>query len=170
MPTTQVRGATFIIEGKPCVVITDFNKNYPTLWFTLLHELNHVLFDFDTIETNSFHLSDNNDLFLMEEKADYFARNFFMSEERFHYIKQYINNSYLVNKFAAEIEIHPSMIYSFFTWYQKNLYSRNYHAAFKEFYPDYSEAINKLSPISWDESSLKDASTKIKKILEVLTL
>ena len=167
LPTTQVRGATFIIEGKPCVVITDFNKNYPTLWFTLLHELNHVLFDFETIETNSFHLSDNNDLFLMEEKADYFARNFFMSEERFHYIKQYINNSYLVNKFAAEIEIHPSMIYSFFTWYQKNLYSRNYHAAFKEFYPDYSEAINKLSPISWDESSLKDASTKIKKILEL---
>lgn len=167
LSTTQVRGATFIIEGKPCIVITDFNKNYPTLWFTLLHELNHALFDFDSIEANSFHLSDSSDLFLMEDKADSFARNFFMSEDRFHYIKKYINNSYLVNKFAEDTEIHPSLVYSFFTWYQKNLYGKNYHAAFKEFYPDYSIAIKKLNPISWDEVSLKEASEKIKKVLEL---
>lgn len=167
LSTTQVRGATFIIEGKPCIVITDFNKNYPTLWFTLLHELNHALFDFDSIEANSFHLSDSSDLFLMEDKADSFARIFFMSEDRFHYIKKYINNSYLVNKFAEDTEIHPSLVYSFFTWYQKNLYGKNYHAAFKEFYPDYSIAIKKLNPISWDEVSLKEVSEKIKKVLEL---
>lgn len=167
LSTTQVRGATFIIEGKPCIVITDFNKNYPTLWFTLLHELNHALFDFESIESNNFHLSDNSDLFLMEDKADSFARNFFMSEDRFHYIKKYINNPYLVNKFAEDIEVHSSLVYSFFTWYQKNLYGKNYHAAFKEFYPDYSIAIKRLNPISWDEMSLKEASEKIKKVLEL---
>lgn len=167
LSTTQVRGATFIIEGKPCIVITDFNKNYPTLWFTLLHELNHALFDFETIEANNFHLSDDSDLFLIEDKADSFARNFFMSEDRFHYIKKYINNPYLVNKFAEDIELHVSLVYSFFTWYQKNLYGRNYHAAFKEFYPDYSVAVKRLNPISWDEISLKEASEKIKKVLEL---
>lgn len=167
LSTTQVRGATFIIEGSPCVVITDFNKNYATLWFTLLHELNHVLFDFESIETSSFHLSDNSDLFLIEDKADTFARNFFMSEDRFHYIKKYINNPYLVNKFSEEIEVHPAIVYSFFTWYQKDLYGKNYHAAFKEFYPDYSVAVRRLNPISWDEVSLKEASEKIKKVLEL---
>ena len=53
LSTTQVRGGTFIVNGKPCIVLTDFNKKYPTIWFTLLHELHHVLFDFDLIETNS---------------------------------------------------------------------------------------------------------------------
>ena len=167
LTTTQVRGATFIINEKPCVVITDFNKNYPTLWFTLLHELNHVLFDFDTIEKSSYHLSDDNDLFLIEDQANTFARNFFMSEEKFQYIKKYINNPYLVSKFANEIEVHPSIVYSFFTWYQKELYGKNYHAAFKQFFPDYSNAVEKLNPITWNEISIKEISEKIKSVLEL---
>lgn len=167
LTTTQVRGATFIINEKPCVVITDFNKNYPTLWFTLLHELNHVLFDFDTIEKSSYHLSDDNDLFLIEDQANTFARNFFISEEKFRYIKKYINNPYLVSKFANEIEVHPSIVYSFFTWYQKELYGKNYHAAFKQFFPDYSNAITKLNPITWNEISIKEISEKIKSVLEL---
>jgi len=167
LTTTQVRGATFIIDDKPCIVITDFNKNYPTLWFTLLHELNHVLFDYDTIEKSSYHLSDDNDLFLIEDQANAFARNFFLSEEKFQYIKKYINNPYLVSKFANEIEVHPSIVYTFFTWYQKELYGKNYHAAFKQFYPDYSNAIAKLNPITWNELSIKEASEKIKSVLEL---
>jgi len=167
LTTTQVRGATFIINGKPSIVITDFNKNYPTLWFTLLHELNHVLFDFETIEKSSYHLSDDNDLFLIEDQANAFARNFFMAEEKFQYIKKYINNPYLVSKFATEIEVHPSIVYSFFTWYQKDLYGKNYHAAFKQFFPDYSNAVTKLNPITWNEVSIKEASEKIKSILEL---
>ena len=167
LTTTQVRGATFIINGNPSIVITDFNKNYPTLWFTLLHELNHVLFDFETIEKSSYHLSDDNDLFLIEDQANAFARNFFMAEEKFQYIKKYINNPYLVSKFATEIEVHPSIVYSFFTWYQKELYGKNYHAAFKQFFPDYSNAVTKLNPITWNEVSIKEASEKIKSILEL---
>lgn len=167
LSTTQVKGATFIINGKPCIVLTDFNKKYPTLWFTLLHELHHVLFDFDLIETNSFHLTGDNDLFLIEDKADTFARDFFLSEEKFHYIKKYINNHYLVLKFAKENELHVSIVYSFFTWYQENLYKKNYHAAFREYYPDYSESLKKLNPISWDDKNLKEASKKIKSILEI---
>lgn len=167
LTTTQVRGSTFIINEKPSVVITDFNKNYPTLWFTLLHELNHVLFDFDSIEKSSYHLSDDNDLFLIEDQANTFARNFFMSEEKFQYIKKYINNPYLVSKFANEIEVHPSIVYSFFTWYQKELYGKNYHAAFKQFFPDYSNAVEKLNPITWNEISIKEISEKIKSVLEL---
>lgn len=167
LSTTQVRGGTFIINDKPCVVLTDFNKKYPTIWFTLLHELHHVLFDFEIIKTNSFHLTGDNDLFLIEEKADSFARDFFLSEEKFHYIKRHINNSFLVKKFAKENEIHESIVYSFFTWYQDKLYGNNYHAAFKEFYPDYRNSLNKLSPVTWNDVSIKNTSEKIKAILEI---
>lgn len=45
----QVRGATLSINGKPCIVISDLGKKYPTLWFSLMHELYHVLFDFEDI-------------------------------------------------------------------------------------------------------------------------
>jgi Zn-dependent peptidase ImmA (M78 family) len=167
LSTTQVRGGTFIINGKPCIVLTDFNKKYPTLWFTLLHELHHVLFDFELIETNNFHLTGDSDLFLIEEKADSFARDFFLPEDKFHYIKRYINNPFLVSKFAKENEIHVSIVYSFFTWYQDKLYGKNFHAAFKEFYPDYRDSLNKLNPVSWDDASIKTTSEKIKSILEV---
>jgi len=50
LPKTQIRGATFLINDKPCIVITDFNKNYATIWFALIHELHHVLFDLETID------------------------------------------------------------------------------------------------------------------------
>lgn len=167
LSTTQIRGGTFIINKKPCIVLTDFNKKYPTIWFTLLHELHHVLFDYDLIETNSFHLTGDTDLFLTEEKADSFARDFFLPEEKFHYIKNYINNSYLVSKFAKENEIHESIVYSFYSRYQEKLYDKNYYGAFKEFYPDYKNSISKLNPISWDAISIKSVSEKIKSILEI---
>jgi HTH-type transcriptional regulator/antitoxin HigA len=167
LSTTQVRGGTFVIKGKPCIVLTDFNKKYPTLWFTLLHELHHVLFDFDLIETNSFHLTGDSDLFLIEEKADSFARDFFLPENKFHYIKRYINNPFLVSKFAKENEVHVSIVYSFFTWYQDKIYGKNFHAAFKEFYPDYKDSLKKLNPVSWDDISIKVTSEKIKSILEI---
>lgn len=167
LSTTQIRGGTFIINNKPCIVITDFNKSYSTIWFTLLHELHHVLFDFDLIETNSFHLTGNDDLFLIEEKANSFAREFFMSEEKFHFIKNYITNPYLVSKFANEQEVHVSIVYSFFIWYQDSKYNKKFYGTFKKFYPDYKEALDKLNPISWDEDSIIDASKRIKTILEI---
>ncbi|NIJ46233.1 Zn-dependent peptidase ImmA (M78 family) [Wenyingzhuangia heitensis] len=167
LATTQVRGGTFIIDNKPCIVLTDFNKSYPTLWFTLLHELHHVLFDFDLIKSNNFHLTGDADLFLIEENADSFARDFFMSEEKFNYIKMYIKNPFLVSKFAIENEIHVSMVYSFFTWYQDKLYGKKYYGAFKEFYPDYKISVSKLSPLSWNDDSIKIAGLRIKKILEI---
>jgi len=148
-------------------VITDFNKKYSTIWFTLMHELHHVLFDFDFVEKNSFHLTGEDDLFLIEEKANSFARDYFLPMEKFKYIERYINNSFLVSKFASENEIHESMVYTFFTWYMDKLYGKKYHGAFREFYPNYKIAVERLNPISWNDDSIKEASERIRKILEV---
>ena len=30
---TSVRGGSFVIDDKPCIIITDLGKNYATLWF-----------------------------------------------------------------------------------------------------------------------------------------
>ncbi len=67
----QVRGATMVVNKKPCIVLSDLQNNYSTLWFTLLHELHHVLYDIDEIEKRTYHISSGEgDIFLMnEEKA-----------------------------------------------------------------------------------------------------
>jgi hypothetical protein len=103
---------------------------------------------------------------LIEEKANSFARDYFLPLERFHYIKNYINNAYMVERYAKENELHPSLVYSFYTWYQKELYSKNFYAAFKEFYPPCKSAVGRLNPISWNEDSIKVASDKIKAVFE----
>src|SRR5690606_36942062 len=41
----HIRGATFAHRGKPCIALTKYTRFYPTLWFTLIHELFHVLYD-----------------------------------------------------------------------------------------------------------------------------
>jgi Zn-dependent peptidase ImmA (M78 family) len=100
----QVRGATMSVNDKPCIVLSDFQKNYPTLWFALLHELHHVLFDFEEINKRVYHLtSAEGDLFLMdEEKADKFATDFFLHESRLKYASSYINSDYHIKKLANE--------------------------------------------------------------------
>lgn len=167
LSTTHVRGATFIINDRPCIVITDYLKKYPNLWFTLLHELHHVLFDFEVVKKNNFHLTGDDDLFLIEEKADSFARDFFFPVEKFQFIKRQINNPFIVNKLAKESEIHPSQIYSFYIWYQDKLYQKKYHGAFKDFFPEASLAVKKLNPLTWEDSTIQEASKKIKQILEI---
>lgn len=167
LPTTHVRGATFIVNDKPCIVLTDYLKRYPTIWFTLLHELHHVLFDFDAINTNQYHLSDDQDLFLIEEKANTFARDYFMPRSHFEYVKPYIKNDYMVERFAKENEVHKSIVYSFYTWYQDELYDKNFHAVFNKYYPSCKVAVAKLNPITWDEASVQEASEKIKAVFEI---
>ncbi|KKX48749.1 ImmA/IrrE family metallo-endopeptidase [Sphingobacterium sp. IITKGP-BTPF85] len=167
LPMTHVKGATFIINDKPCIVLTDYLKKYPTIWFTLLHELHHVLFDYDAIRTNKYHLSDDEDLFLIEDKANNFAREYFVTKNDFDYINPYINNPYMVERFANEKEIHPSLVYSFYAWYQNELYDKKYFNVFKEFYPDYKTALSKLNPIAWNADSVKESSDKIKAVFEI---
>ncbi len=112
VPNTSVHGATFIVNKKPCIVLTDHFKRYPTLWFTLLHELAHVIFHMDKLATIKFHISDGiEDLFLIESQADKFAKQLLLSRQKFDYIKNYINVESFVASYAEQNSIHPSIIY-----------------------------------------------------------
>ncbi|MGB0981211.1 MAG: ImmA/IrrE family metallo-endopeptidase [Winogradskyella sp.] len=167
LPKTQIRGATFFINNKPCVVITDFNKNYATIWFALIHELNHVLFDLETIEDTKFHLSGEPDLFLLQEdKANEFASEYLLSSEKMRYIEKLINNPLVVNRFAKECQVHSCIIYSQYQWRQSEL-GNNYWGFFKEHFPDVSLATKNLNVSNWDVKSLRLAAEKIRELLTV---
>ena len=167
LPKTQIRGATFVINNKPCIVVTDLNKNYATIWFSLIHELHHVLFDLELIQKTTYHLTGEPDLFLIQEdKANQFAGDYLISEEKMRYIEPMIHNEFMVTKFAKECQIHPSIIYSQYQFRQNEI-GNNYWGAFKEFFPNIDIAKKKLNVSNWNIESLKIAANKIKEVLTI---
>lgn len=116
-PNLHVRGATIPVQGKPAVILTDYKGFYGTLWFALVHELYHVLFDWEEIAQGNFHLSvdeaDNSILAQKELDADNFARKYLFGKEKSAAIKKRLNSHHEVIKFAHFNDVHPSMIYLF---------------------------------------------------------
>lgn len=167
LPKTQIRGATFVVNNKPCIVITDFNKNYATIWFALIHELHHVLYDLDVISKTSYHLTGEPDLFLIQEdKANQFASEYLISEEKMRYIEKMIHNKLMVSRFAEEQQIHPSIIYSQFQWRQAEI-GNDYWGAFKEHFPNILKATENLNIANWDAESIKETAIKMRDLLTV---
>lgn len=164
---TQVRGGTFIVDGRPCIVITDLHKRYTTIWETLIHELSHVLFDWDVIATEGYHLTGEPDLLLIEEKAEEFTREYFCGYEEYIYIKEHIRNPFIIGRFAKEQEIHPSFVYSSYRQFEKLINGENYYHLFNEYFPDYSVAVKGLSPVTWKENSIQEIAQNLKTIFEL---
>lgn len=167
LPKTHIRGATFVVNNKPCIVITDYNKNYATIWFALIHELHHVLYDLEIIEKTTYHLTGEPDLFLLQEdKANDFASEYLLSEEKMRYIEKMIHNKLMVSRFADENQIHPCIIYSQFQWRQTKE-GNDYWGAFKDQFPNISIATKNLNIANWDVDSIKETATKMRNLLTV---
>lgn len=163
---SRVTGGTFIINNKPCIVVTDSDHKYPTIWITLLQQLHHVLCNFDLLKNHNFHLTGDHDLLLVGEQAEAFARDYFLSRDNFEYIERFINNPSLVSKFARENEVHVSIVYSLFDGYLNQSGGKKFHSD-KKFYPDYIGLLASLNPLSWEDASIKETGEIIKSILEI---
>lgn len=110
-----VRGATLSVRNKPCIVLSNADNSYPSLWINLLHELHHVMFNFEEIQNRGYHLtSAEGDLYLMdEEKADYFAKEYLINDTRLRVASRSIDSPTQIEKLARQWSIHPSFIYLF---------------------------------------------------------
>ncbi len=120
-PSLHIRGATFVVNDKPCIALTDYRGFYPTLWFGLIHELYHVLFDWDEIFSSNYHISLENQEQLdstsqNELEADEFARKYLFSLEKTKEIGSLINNQEIVREFATVNHVDPSFIYVFYAY------------------------------------------------------
>lgn len=169
LPTTQVRGGTFMVNNKPCIVLTDLGKRYPTVWTTLIHELHHVVFDLDVIEKTKIHLTDDGqaDLLLIEDKANKFMMDYFCEEAQFQYIKPHIHNPIVVKRFAVQLQVHPSMIYNAYQFYQQKFYGEDYWRAFSTEIPKSTMALSKLNAVTWKETSITEIAKNLKEIFEI---
>lgn len=116
LSNVQLKGATFLVNNKPCIVLTNYKGFYPTLWFVLVHELYHVLYDLDEIRESKYHLSnDTNDQLSVAERekmADDFAREYLFSKEKMEFISTRFTDSHFVYNYALDNHVHPSIIYA----------------------------------------------------------
>lgn len=157
----QVRGATMVVNDKPCIVLSNLQKNYPTLWFTLLHELHHVLYDLEDIKSQTYHISNGEgDLFLMnEERADKFAREYLLNDSRLKFISGYITSNLSVKRFADEWGVHDSIIYAIYC------YKTNEWALYNKYIPKMTEALELLNTHPFEKESLIESAKNIKELI-----
>jgi HTH-type transcriptional regulator / antitoxin HigA len=164
---TQVRGATFVVKNKPCIVITNLNKNYPAIWFALLHELYHVLFDFEELKTWKYHLTGAGELdtrLFKEDYADYFACETLFPQEKLNFIKHQIASPMLVNDYAEKNKIHPSIIYAFYC-YEEKKNGKDVYAFYQKYFGKAEKALTLVKTNPWDKTSIAEEVEKIKLIL-----
>jgi HTH-type transcriptional regulator / antitoxin HigA len=167
LPNVQVRGATFIVKNKPCIVLTDLIKNYGTVWFSLLHELYHVLYDLEKLRDTKFHLSEDQlDLQLVEETANSFAREMLFGKDQMTYIRPFIHNHSIVSSYAKQNSVHPSIIYSFFAWDKALTGDNSYFIKFNnpKFLPSANEVLEKIKITPWSSENIEEQIEKLRKI------
>jgi Zn-dependent peptidase ImmA (M78 family)/DNA-binding Xre family transcriptional regulator len=159
----QVRGATMVVNKKPCIVLSDLRNNYPTLWFTLLHELHHVLYDIEEIGKRTYHISSGEgDVFLMnEEKADDFAREYLLNESRLKFVSGYITSPLSIEKLAKEWGVHPAIIYSIYCYKTKEW------PFYNKYIPKMDSALQRLNTHPFERETLIESAKQIKELISI---
>lgn len=155
----KLRGATFAVNDKPCIVLTNYYGFYPTLWFALIHELYHVLFDFDEIKADRYHLTDDlNDqqsVLEREKLADDFAREYLFSKEKLNELRKYLNDPIYVKNYALDNHVHPSIVYVFQA-FDDGASDRRSWARAKKYCPDIKLSTDAID-IPWnDDKNIED--------------
>jgi HTH-type transcriptional regulator / antitoxin HigA len=110
MAALQIKGSTIPVNDKPCIVLSDFGKSYPSLWFSLIHELFHVVFDWDSIRVNNYLLSIEGDEAEREIEADLFATDYLMPHNFEKALSTNYNDLFFIEQVAKKNKIHPSVI------------------------------------------------------------
>lgn len=154
----QLRGATLKVNDKPCIVLTNYQGFYSTLWHCLIHELYHVFFDWEDIKKDSYHLTDDDNQELTvqerEREADKFARDYLLTEEKLNIIKPYLNDEAYVKRFAEENHVHFSIIYAYHAFSNSN--DRKSWARLRRLSPPVADAIKNLDYPWQDEKPLEE--------------
>jgi HTH-type transcriptional regulator / antitoxin HigA len=161
----KVKGATLVINDKPCVVLTNWYDLYPSLWFTLLHELYHVLFDLEDIGISKYHVTDDsNDQASVRQRealADNFSREYLLPNEKLNMIRSSLSDKAIVDHFAQQNHVHSSIVYAFHAFDRGKL-DRKAWARTRQNSPPLSQSIVDISFL-WDDPRSIEEITKERK-------
>jgi len=113
IPGMKVDGAAFLLEGVPVIGLTLRRDTVDNFWFTLLHEVGHVILHYRTgLRTGFFDDTDTTDVDEIEQEANEFASNVLIPEERWKRSPARIAKSpAVVEKFAKDLGINPAIVF-----------------------------------------------------------
>lgn len=108
-----VDGAAFVVDSVPVIGLTLRKDAVDNFWFTLMHELAHVILHYRTgLQVGFFDETDAATLDEQEAEANAFAANMLIPEERWRRSPARISKTTaIVEKFANEIGIHPAIVF-----------------------------------------------------------
>lgn len=118
IPGLTIDGAAFVVDNMPVIGLTLRRDDLGNFWFSLLHEVAHIVLHrltglrggfFDQFREEGELV---NDVDAQELEADAFASNLLIPEERWRRSPVRIAKSpKVVEKFAKEIGIHPAIVF-----------------------------------------------------------
>lgn len=152
----HVRAATFCINDKPCIAITNYKDYYSTLWFALFHELYHVLYDWEEIieSEGGTHVSAGMSTGTIDEDAaDAFAARYLFDDEKMELISDFMDDRNYVAKVARGYNVHESIVYAIYAYKNKAFGKYNDcligpQPAIKEFVPSKYERFEPIPSIT----------------------
>jgi len=166
LPTLHLRGATFSVKDKPCIVLTDYRGYYPTLWFALVHELFHVLFDWPEIQQNKYHLSEEDQADYArqkrEQEANFFASEYLFSQKDMQTVRTNLNDDFFLGAIAKKLQVHPSVILALNAFERGKDDPRVWGRLHKRM-PEIQTALSRLYCYSWGDQLHFTEVAKIRK-------
>lgn len=120
----KLDGTTFLLEnGTPVIGLTIRHKRLDNFWFTLLHELSHILLHYEELETPILDDLDIKNQDIIELQANKLTKDSFVSMSEWRICTAKSNQkSEEVIKFANKLNIHPAIIAGLIR-FEKNNYT-----------------------------------------------
>jgi HTH-type transcriptional regulator/antitoxin HigA len=109
----KLDGAAFLVGNIPIIGMTLRRDTIDNFWFTLLHEIGHVILHHRIgLRSGFFDDIDNVSLDEIEQEANDFASNMLIPTEKWNRSTARIAKSgSVIEKFAKEIGIHPAIVF-----------------------------------------------------------
>ena len=112
MTGMKLDGAVFkLVSGNPVIGISFRFPRLDSFWFTLLHELSHIVLHYPQLDTPIFDDMETSSDELIEKQANRLAKNSFVERSIWRSCEpKYISSDKSVYKFSEEIGIHPAIV------------------------------------------------------------
>ena len=108
----KLDGAVFkLFTGHPVIGLSFRYSRIDNFWFTLMHELSHIVLHYEQLDTPIFDDLDEESTDLIEKQANRLAKNSFVEKAIWRSCKaNYQTGDEIVYEFAKEVGIHPAII------------------------------------------------------------
>ncbi len=130
----KLDGAVFkLFTGHPVIGLSFRYSRLDNFWFTLMHELSHIVLHYEQLNTPIFDDLDEESPDLSEKQANRLAKNSFVEKAIWRSCKaNYQTGDEIVYEFAKEVGIHPAVIAGLLQYEKKS-------------YQIYSKIVNKTN-------------------------